>query len=198
VVFLEPVRNQPERIVTFGAFLNVAETLDAHGRQRFVREGGESGYSVVEEREQDAAVRWTRLINALNKGRTWARERLFALLNEKIAEGIAVAVVPSHDPFRDTPPIRSLAQQLAAEKGRVDATGCLVRHTKIAKITFGGASYRSLHHQTIRVETAEAFVGRSVLLLDDIVKSGASLRACRELLLHHGATEVQMAALGRL
>jgi len=37
-----------------------------------------------------------------------------------------------------------------------------------------------------------------VLLLDDIAKSGASLMACRELLLGAGAETVQAMALGRV
>jgi predicted amidophosphoribosyltransferase len=44
----------------------------------------------------------------------------------------------------------------------------------------------------------ELVAGHDVLLLDDIAKSGASLRACEEMLLEAGASLVQMLALGRL
>ncbi len=80
----------------------------------------------------------------------------------------------------------------------MDATGCLVRHTTIRRIIYGGPSTRALHRQTIRVGDGALVQGRSVLLLDDIVKSGASLVACRELLEDAGAGTVQALALGRV
>lgn len=192
-------RNQPERIVTFGLYLSVAAALDAHGEMRYVRETGAAGYSASEVADRQATLRWTRQIDALNRGRKWARERFAALLNPMLADGIAVAVVPSHDPFVTDTPVRALARALAAAgNDRVDATGCLVRHTKIKRIVWGGPSFASLHRDTIRVEAPERFEGRHVLLLDDIARSGASLRACRALLREAGAAEVQAVALGRV
>ena len=212
-VFWESERNKPDKIVTLGTFLTSKETLSTHGALNFTKEvREESGAdlynihsvkslkSLPEIKQDETSLRWTKQINALNKDRIWARERFFAQIAPLLASEIAVAVVPSHDPFRDDAPIRQLGKMLALEpeKNRIEATGCLVRHTKIQKITFGGPSYRGLHHQSISVQSPELLMGRSVLLLDDIARSGASLRACRELLLEAGATEVQMLALGRL
>jgi len=191
-------RNQPERIVTLGIYLPVAAALDAHGELRYVRETGASGYSASDVADRKATLQWTRLIDALNQGRKWARERLFARLDGMVAAGVAVAVVPSHDPFVNEPPIRLLGQRLAQSHDRIDATGCLVRHTKIRRIVWGGPSYASLHRDTIRVEDAHRVAGRDVLLLDDIARSGASLRACRQMLLEAGAASVQAVALGRV
>lgn len=174
----------------------MAQSLDAAGELRYLREIGEGGYGVGGATEQ--AMRWTRWINELNKGRKWVRERLFERLDPLLAEDIAVAVVPSHDPFGDTPPVRLLARQIAASGNRVDATGCLVRHTRIKRIVWGGPSYRGLHRQTISVVDPDLVAGRSVLLLDDILKSGASLRACAEMLSEAGAGFVQPVALGRV
>lgn len=115
-----------------------------------------------------------------------------------LASGIVIAVVPGHDPNRTTSPTRTLAQTLAAQAERVDATACLVRHAPVRKILYGGPSTRDLHRETITVENAALIVGRNVLLLDDIAKSGASLMACRQLLLEAGAGQVQALALGRV
>ena len=113
--------------------------------------------------------------------------------------GIGIAIVPSHDPWTIDTPTRELARQLVGlEPSRIDATGCLVRHTRIKRIVFGGPSSRALHRATIRVEQPELVAGRRVLLLDDIAKSGQSLIACRRMLYEAGAARVQMAALGRV
>jgi predicted amidophosphoribosyltransferase len=110
---------------------------------------------------------------------------------------IALAVVPTHLAFQAFWPTRSLAQTLAAN-GRIDATSCLVRRTTIRRITFGGPSTKALHRQTIRVENASLMEAKRVLLLDDVAKSGASLMACREMLLEAGALVVQAMAIGKV
>ena len=164
-----------------------------------VRESG-SEYHTTAPTQQRAMRRnlgWTKLINAFNAERQWPLKRFFALLDPILEPHIAIAVVPTHLGYQAFWPTRTLARQLA-EQNRIDATSCLVRHTTIRRITFGGPSTRTLHRQTIRVENPHLVAGRSVLLLDDITKSGASLMACRELLLEAGATLVQPMALGRV
>ena len=191
--------NAPARIVSLGLYYPVAQVMDATGALRFVREGGDVGYSAASVAQIRQAVRWTKWINELNKGRKWVLTRLFERLDPMLEDGVALAVVPSHDPFNADPPTRQLARLLAAGgEGRVDATGCLVRHTRIKRVVFGGPSYRGLHRQTIAVNDLERVAGRNVLLLDDIAKSGASLRACEELLYEAGARRVQTLALGRV
>jgi uncharacterized membrane protein YkvA (DUF1232 family) len=188
----------PGRLVTLGDYYGTAQLLDARGALNFadqhgpsaVREqrqqSGDGGYSAARRplslAQMRDAARWTQTINALNAGRKWALLRLFERLDPMIEAEVAIAVVPPHDPFGDPPAIRRLAQMLARCDGpvpRVDATGCLVRHTPIRRITFGGPSYRSLHRQTIAVAEPSLVAGRSVLLLDDVARSGASLRAVR-------------------
>ena len=191
-------RENLTKIITLGDYLAVRNNLDARGMLHFVKEGGESGYSVRELKEVDTALRWTRWLDALSAGRRWPLARLVDKLDPMLAEGVALAVAPSHDPFNTETPIRELAQRLAMTHGRVDATGCLVRHTKIQRITFGGPSFVALHEETVRVENEACFFGLPVLLLDDIARTGATLRACRRLLLDAGAAEVQMLALGRV
>ena len=124
---------------------------------------------------------WTQLINSLNAERQWPHKRLFELLDPMLAPDIALAVVPTHMAYQAFWPLRTLARELAAH-GRIDATSCLVRHTTIRRITYGGPSTRGLHRQTIRIENAHLVAGRRVLLLDDIARSGASLTTWREML----------------
>ena len=188
--------NRPARIVTFGHFYPQGKVGAA---KSLVRETNPQGYNAGSE---DAAkvqdhVAWTRLINALSQERQWPIKKLFALLNPMLEADIAIAVVPPHRAYQAFWPMRTLAQKLAAE-GRIDATSCLVRHTTIRRIIFGGPSSRALHRETIQIENAQLIQNRRVLLLDDIAKSGASLVTCREMLLEAGATVVQAVALGRV
>nr|WP_309685940.1 phosphoribosyltransferase family protein [Armatimonas sp.] len=191
-------RENLEKIVALGDYLAIKQNLETQGMLRFVHEGGESGYSARHLKDAEAAAKLTRWIDALSNERKWPIKRFTEQIAPMLAEGIAVAVAPSHNPFFTDPPIRALAQKLADSGERVDATGCLVRHTKIRRIGYGGPSYVHLHQETIRVENEALFFGKPVLLLDDIARSGATLRACRRLLLDHGASEVQMLVLGRV
>jgi hypothetical protein len=114
-----------------------------------------------------------------------------------ICEGIAIAVVPSHDPKKVSSGIRETAETLAKRKGRIDATGCLVRHKFVEKKSEGGERSETIDLESIRVDDTHLIAGQSVLLLDDVTTSGGSLSACRELLLKAGAKEVQCFAIGR-
>ena len=182
--------DHPAKIVTLGHYYPSGKVAAARDS---VREG-RADYDIG--RVQDHLA-WTRTINALNKERQWPLNQLYAALDPILEPGIALAVVPPHRAFQAFWPLRTLAQKLA-EHGRIDATGCLVRHTTIRRIIFGGPSTRALHRQSIQVEDRELVQGRRVLLLDDIAKSGASLVACRELLAEAGAETVQALALGRV
>lgn len=182
--------NRPAKIVALGHYYPAGKGAAA---KNAVREG-RADYNVDVVHDNAA---WTRLINALNAERQWPLKRLYATLDPLLAPSVALAVVPPHRAFQAFWPLRTLAQKLA-ENGRTDATGCLVRHTTIRRIIYGGPSTRALHRQTIQMEHKELVEGKRVLLLDDIAKSGASLVACRELLLDAGAETVQAMALGRV
>ena len=188
-----PQYDKPSAIVTLGHYYPKEGRVEANNRVQEER----GAYRVKEERVVRQNLGWTQLINALTEERQWPLKRLFALLDPMLEPDIALAVVPTHLAYQAFWPVRTLARQLA-ENGRGDATTCLVRHTTIRRITFGGPSTKALHRETIRVEEPHLVAGKRVLLLDDIAKSGASLIACRELLLEAGATVVQAMALGRV
>ena len=191
-----PQYNRPARIVTLGHYYPQGQIGEAKLLLREPREGYHTD-APAEGRAIRQNLGWTQLINALNDERQWSLKRLFDILDPMLEPDIALAVVPTHLAYQAFWPMRTLARQLSAN-GRIDATSCLVRHTTIRKITFGGPSTRDLHRQTIHVENAPLIQDRQVLLLDDIAKSGASLIACREMLIEAGAAVVQAMALGRV
>ena len=188
--------NRPERIVTPGHFY----PKERAGTARLALQETKAEYGTSSSRETGAMKQnlgWTELINALNNERQWAIKRFFEILDPVILPGVAISVVPPHRSYKAFWPLRTLARQLA-DNGRVDATSCLIRRTTIQRITFGGASTEELHRKTIRVDNPSLIEGKRVLLLDDIAKSGASLKACRAMLLEAGAETVQAMALGRV
>jgi hypothetical protein len=117
-------------------------------------------------------------------------------LDEVLIAGIPIAIVPSHDPEKTTGGLRVLAQRVAAA-GRVDATGCLVRTTKIEKLAHGGDRSVQVHLSSIVVQNPELIQGKDVLVLDDVSTSGNSLIACETLLMAAGAARVQRLSLGQ-
>ena len=194
--------NKPDRIsVLLGRCCSSAQLIQVKSALTYVDQNGIRGqdgltWAVVQQMRD--AVRLTQTIDALNRGRKGVRVRLAERLAPMLEAEIAVAVVPSHDPWLAETPIRLLAQALAADNSRTDATACLLRHTKIQRIVYGGHSSPYLHRTTIRLEHPELVQGKRVLLLDDIAKSGQSLLACRIMLYDAGATVVQAACLGRV
>ena len=197
-VFVESANryNQPGKIVTLGPYYPQPRVGVAKGLIREAKAGYGTDVAALEQIQ--AGVGLTQIINALGKERRWPQRLLFERLHPILGDEIAVAVVPAHTAYTVDAPIRELARRLAAAGNRVDATASLERHTTIRRIIFGGPSNRALHRQTVSVVTPELIQGRSVLLLDDIAKSGASLIACRELLYEAGAVLVQAVALGRV
>ncbi len=188
--------DRPGKIVTLGVFYPQADAGAARGLLREHRPP--YGADTPDLRRVREGVDWTATVNALNRGRRWAQRRCLERLDPLLAEGVAIAIVPSHAAYVVDTPIRDLARLLAASGNRVDATDCLERHTGIRQILFGGHSTRLLHRRTVHVLNPELIQGRPVLLLDDIAKSGSSLMACRDLLLEAGAAAVQALALARV
>lgn len=126
-----------------------------------------------------------------------ALQDFFERLDRNVSQGISLCVVPSHDPANTESGMKWIAQKLA-QNGRVDATSCLVRHTKIVKLAHGGDRSKEVHLNSIRVENQHLVKDRAILLLDDVTTSNNSLKACQELLIRYGgATVVQCLALAK-
>ncbi|TIN70901.1 MAG: phosphoribosyltransferase [Mesorhizobium sp.] len=114
----------------------------------------------------------------------------------RLHDGIAIAVVPSHDPAKKGGGLAGIAAALAASGKRIDASQAIVRTKKIEKLAHGGDRSFDVHTASIAVAHPDLIKGRDVLLLDDVHKTGNSLKACKEALMDAGANSVQCAALG--
>lgn len=127
----------------------------------------------------------------------FALEYFFTILDRNISKGVSLCVVPSHDPQNTESGMGWIAQKLA-QNGRVDATSCLVRKSKILKLAHGGNRSKEVHLNSIDVNYRHIVKNKLVLLLDDVTTSNNSLLACKELLLRDGgASIVQCFALAK-
>jgi predicted amidophosphoribosyltransferase len=119
------------------------------------------------------------------------------IIEPLLGSDFAICVVPSHDPAATSGPLHLLAANLCRNRGRVDASTCLVRHAKISKLAMGGNRDKQVHLESIRVVRKNLIKDQRVLLLDDVTTSGGSLEGCKELLISAGAAEVLCLVLGR-
>jgi predicted amidophosphoribosyltransferase len=117
-------------------------------------------------------------------------------IESTIPKEAVVVCIPSSDPGNISTGIRALTIELA-KSGRIDGNGCLVRILKLQKKAHGGARNYRLEKLSLKVENVELIKGKDVVLLDDVVTTGTSFKAARELLLENGAKSVNCFALGR-
>lgn len=118
-------------------------------------------------------------------------------LDEEICENVTICVVPSHfECDKNDSGIAELARRLA-KNGRIDKTNYLIRTKTIDKLAYGGSRDIQVQLDSIDVNPDMTVEGDVVLIVDDVTTSGASLEACKEILLKGGASRVAMLALGQ-
>lgn len=152
----------------------------------------------------DDAIEFSERILALKDNSARAVDYFYNQVEPLLASGFTVTVVPSHtanlNPCALLPRcVTLLASRLAvtAGKERVDGTSCLVRHTTVEKLAYGGCRDIEIHTNSIRVENVKHIQGRDVLLLDDVETTGNSCVACMTLLKSAGARSVKSIALAK-
>jgi predicted amidophosphoribosyltransferase len=133
----------------------------------------------------------------LKSAKTTAIAAFKAQIEPELPDGIAIAVVPGHDPAKPGKGLQSLVAELVRGSDRIDASSVLVRTQKIEKLAHGGNRSEEVHAKSVKVINANLIKGKNVLLLDDVAKTGNSLRACQVLLLAAGAKSVECAAIGK-
>ena len=92
--------------------------------------------------------------------------------------------------------VELLALAVGKELG-MDAVPCLkkIRHNPAQSTIIGSAQRRANVLNVYKVQHPENFTGKRILLLDDIVTTGATVSECARVLLTAGAKEVYCAAI---
>ena len=140
---------------------------------------------------------FTQRILRLKDGDMKEVSKFATLLSDMLCGGIAVAVVPSHDPAKAESGIRKVARAVAAEHNRTNLTDVIVRTHRIQPLHLGGDRSESTMRTSLAVKQAELIRGQTIVVLDDVTTHGTSLSVCRSLLLEHGAERVKLLALGK-
>ena len=136
------------------------------------------------------------MLTALRRGEEQAVQYFFSLLDPELSANVAIALVPCHLPGLQSLGLGGLGRALAV-RGRTDATSCLVRLEPVPTLAEAPERGFDLQRTSIAVSGSRTVKERAVLLLDDLAFTGHSIRACEDVLLHAGATDVQCVVLGR-
>lgn len=135
----------------------------------------------------------------LKKENTDAINYFFYKLKDYFQGTFTIVTVPSHDPANTMSGIRKLAQKIASNRVGLtsDGTSCLIRKSKISKLSNGGN--RSVQTQLASLDVVDLHLiqGKVVLLMDDVTTTSHSLIAGRKKLLDAGASVVQAFALAK-
>lgn len=109
-------------------------------------------------------------------------------------EALLVAVPPSPD--RPSPVLDELYRRVAVRAG-LATTSTVVRHNGTARLRDLEPAERPAVAQAAGYEVLDGCVGRAILLIDDVVLTGTTLRHLGALLLDAGAASVVGLALAR-
>ncbi len=108
-----------------------------------------------------------------------------------------ILVVPPHQTGKDNSGIKVLAQEIAYKKNLIDATSCLIRHRTIDKLSTGGERSSETHLQSLKVVNTEVIKYKKLLLFDDVLTTGNSVKSCQKLLISAGAKIVKSFVLAK-
>ncbi|ETJ18632.1 competence protein F DNA transformation protein comF [human gut metagenome] len=122
-------------------------------------------------------------------------EYFYDIIDSTLKYGVTICNVPSHSPESSGTGINLLAKKLANNK-RIDATECILRTKEIEKISINRSLTVKEQIETLEVTNTQLIRNKYILLIDDIIKTGNSMKACKKLLIQNGAKNVKCFALG--
>jgi len=128
-------------------------------------------------------------------GYSYFERGLLTLITQTSAQ--AVALVPGHDPENGRSGLRAIIEAYAPRARVAVGVDYLKRTTLIDKLANGGDRSVQVHLDSIVANDPARFRGKSILLVDDVLTTGNSLLACREILLAAGAAKVHSLALAQ-
>lgn len=106
----------------------------------------------------------------------------FAKEVRRLAEdGIAISIIPPHDPEDPDSGIRKVATRLAKSVGRKDVTECLARTDFVPQQATGTRRTRTDHLDSFEIISRPLIRDKDVLLLGDVNTTGTSMEVGKDL-----------------
>ncbi len=139
------------------------------------------------------------LKNGDRAGATYFAPRVKAALGAQAATAAFVAM-PGHGPFRPSALVPGHRVLIMMLDGVTDLSRYLVRTEEVPKAAAAGRGERphaELHIKTMACTSPQHIKGLDVVLLDDVVTQGETMRAGRYHLLKAGAASVTCLAIGK-
>jgi superfamily I DNA/RNA helicase len=94
----------------------------------------------------------------------------------------SVCAVPGHDPSLPLSGMRHLAKELGKLKGITDISDQLVRTKKIQKKSIGGIREVNEDLKSMKLSSANSFMGQDILIIDDVATTWTTMKAARRLI----------------
>ena len=141
-------------------------------------------------------VRILDLKNNDSSGVEYYARKMQAALGTDV-RGAKLVAMPSHN-AGSAPVARELRKMFQKLDGAVDLSECLVRHTAIdPQHKMKGKRTAKIHLESMRAEKVDRLRDLDILLVDDVVTSGSTMKAGWTILKQAGARSVTCLALGK-
>ncbi len=114
-------------------------------------------------------------------------------------DNIILTVVPSHSSSPSSSGICDLAKRLTRLKSSlIDGTHLIQRVKSIDKQSCStNERTQQLHLDSIKINNQSLMTGKKFILMDDVLTTGNSVKACKSLLTKAGAKQVKIIVLGK-
>lgn len=138
----------------------------------------------------------TSLILGLKKRKKPPIDYFAKQIEDTLKPGLGLVVVPSSSADAGDSGISLVVKKLAATGKFVDLTGCLIRHKTLQEKHLLGSRTDKEDRESLRIQNPGLLKGKNIVLVDDVVTSGNSMKNCGQVLLDAGIGNLRFLSMG--